>query len=352
MITDYLWVDDARQWQALAGNFSGTQLCLPFDSEFERTSTFYPNPSLLQMMMGEQIVLLDVQAISDLRPQAEVFDTVLCHSGSEDMEILQLLTGRLPRQVFDTQVAASLCGYGLHMSYQNLVKNLLGITLEKAHSRSDWTRRPLSAEQIQYAIEDVIYLPQMRDMLLQKLREKDREPWFWELMEIWKKKALSDQNVTKTFIKISRSKRYDLPRQQKLFALLGWRDEEARRRNKPRQWILKNHEIEALVERNPQNHQDLLRTCRLSSGLVKHQGERLLRLLAQAVSMDPALLPPLGQLDEKQSQRFNALKKTLTETAQRLDVPASVFASTQELKQLVAAGGSLDDLPGWQYACQ
>lgn len=352
MITDYLWVDDARQWQQLADEFAGGEACLPFDSEFERTSTFYPNPSLLQMLMGDQIVLLDVQAIGDLRQQASVFDHLLCHSGSEDMEIMQLLTGRLPERVFDTQVAASLCGYGLHVSYQNLVRELLGVELDKAHSRSDWTRRPLSREQIQYAIEDVIYLPEMRERLEQTLREKEREDWFWELMENWKKRAVTDQNVAKTFIKISRNKRYGLPQQQKLFALLNWRDEQAKRRNKPRQWILKNHELEALVERQPGSTADLLDKCGLNQGLVKHHGSSLLQLLENASAIDPALLPQLARLDEAGNRQFGAFRKTLQETAERLDVPASLFASTQELKQLVAAGGSLEDLPGWQYTRQ
>jgi len=352
MITDYLWVDDARQWQQLADGFAGKEMCLPFDSEFERTSTFYPNPSLLQMLMGDEIVLLDVQAIGDLRPQAHVFDHLLCHSGSEDMEIMQLLTGRLPEQVFDTQVAASLCGYGLHVSYQNLVSDLLGVELDKAHSRSDWTRRPLSAEQIQYAIDDVIYLPKMRDILLQKLRDTHREDWFWELMENWKKRALSDQNVAKTFIKISRNKRYNLTQQQKLFALLNWRDEQARRRNKPRQWILKNHELEALVERQPKTTRELLENCRLNQGLVSHHGTSLLQLLDKATTTDPGLLPQLARLDEAGNRQFGEFKKTVQAAAERLGVPTSLFASVQELKQLVAAGGSLDDLPGWQYTQQ
>lgn len=347
MIADYLWVDEPEQWQQLAAGFSGQ--CLPFDSEFERTSTFYPNPSLLQIIMDGQIVLLDVQAISDLRSQAAVFDNLLCHSGSEDMEIMQLLIGRLPKQVFDTQVAASLCGYGLHVSYQNLVRELLGITLEKAHSRSDWTKRPLPADQIQYAIDDVIHLPVLRDRLLQQLREKGREAWFGELMDSWKKRAVSDQHVSKTFLKISRSKRYDLPRQQRLFALLNWRDEQARRRNRPRQWILKNHQLEIMAERAPKTRKALLEDCRLNPRMVDYHGDTLLRLLDRATDTDPAVLPVLIKLDDAQNRQLAQFKQTLQATAERLGVPASLFASTQELKQLVAQGGTLDDLPGWQY---
>ncbi len=352
MITDYLWVDDASQWQQLAESFAQTPQCLPFDSEFERTSTFYPNPSLLQMLMGEQIVLLDVQAIGDLRAQAAVFDDLLCHSGSEDMEIMQLLTGRLPEKVFDTQVAASLCGYGLHVSYQNLVRELLAVELDKAHSRSDWTRRPLSQEQIQYAIEDVIYLPEMRAVLLEKLEKQGRVEWFEAVMEGWKQKAVTDQNVAKTFIKISHSNRYTLAQQQKLYAVLNWRDEQARRRNKPRQWILKNHEVQALVERQPRTLDDLRSQCGLNERMVHHHGEALLQRLEKAANLDPELLPRVPRLDEAQSRQFNRLKKEVNAAAERLNVPSSLFASTQALKQLVAAGGSLDDLPGWEYTHQ
>jgi len=350
MIPEHQWVDDARQWQEMAASALPTRQWLPFDSEFERTSTFYPNPSLLQMILGEQLVLLDVKAIGDLRPQAGVFDRLLCHSGSEDMEIMQLLTGRLPKCVFDTQVAASLCGFGLHVSYQNLVRALLDVDLDKAHSRSDWMRRPLSPEQIRYAIEDVIYLPEMRSLLQEMLHSSGREEWFWFLMDNWKYKAVNDQNIDKTFVKISRSRRYGIAQQQQLYALLQWRDEQARRRNKPRQWILRNQELDCLIQQRPESCDDLLRRCHLNPGLVKHQGVSLLRALHQASDIDPAQLPLLGQLDEKQNRHFNAMKKAVQTAAKRLDVPASLFASIQDLKRLAAAGHTLDDLPGWRFA--
>ncbi|MFK8012412.1 MAG: hypothetical protein AB8B80_10250 [Marinicellaceae bacterium] len=137
MITDYQWIDDNSDLEQLILSINKSD-AVAFDSEFERVNTFYPKPALFQLKINQQYYLIDMKQISNHNVFNQLLDNIILHSGSEDLEILYNFNKRLPTFVFDTQIAASLCGYGLHFSYQNIVKELLNIELSKAHSRSDW----------------------------------------------------------------------------------------------------------------------------------------------------------------------------------------------------------------------
>ena len=154
---------------------------LTVDTEFLREKTYYPQLCLIQVASASHVACIDPIAIKDLSSLLAILYrpdiTLVFHAARQDLELLYLLEGRLPSHVFDTQLAATALGYGDQIGYGNLVKQCLGVELEKAHSRADWSKRPLTDEQIAYAADDVIYLLDVFHLLLTQLQQKNRLHW-------------------------------------------------------------------------------------------------------------------------------------------------------------------------------
>ena len=161
-------VDDAELAKACAYLQRASVLAL--DTEFVRTNTFYPKPGLIQIGDGQRIFLLDPLTLTQWQPFLDLLAdqqiTKVLHSGSEDLVLLQHTFGQLPEPMFDTQKAAAFLGYGANLSYLNIVKELIGVELEKGETRSDWCARPLSERQLHYAALDVHYLPSIYETCL------------------------------------------------------------------------------------------------------------------------------------------------------------------------------------------
>lgn len=157
ILANFIWVDDIDDALNLASKLESNH-DYAIDTEFERSRTFYLNPALLQIKCGEQVYLVDLAIAEIAQVTLQAVKGMVLHSGSEDLELYHQVTGNKPERVYDTQVAAALSGYSLHTSYLNLVKDLMGIELDKGMSRSDWLARPLSDAQLRYAVEDIAYL--------------------------------------------------------------------------------------------------------------------------------------------------------------------------------------------------
>ncbi len=351
MITDYKWIDDNSQLEDLILSINGDE-ALAFDSEFERINTFYPKPALFQLKIDGEYYLIDMKKISNYAPLIKLLNNIILHSGSEDLEILYNLNGQLPDYIFDTQIAASLCGYGLHFSYQNIVKELFDVELSKAHSRSDWMKRPLSGEQIEYAIDDVVYLTEMKQILENELNKQGRMGWYEFLINQRKEAIIGSNHITKTFVSICKSKRFKAPQQKLVLALLKWREEVAIARDKPRTWILKNAEIIDIVIKKPQTEGAYIQDVGMYAKFVKHNLQALLSLYQKAESMDEVLLPKFDKLSPEQGDIFNTMKQELADKCGVLDIPASLVINVSDLKSLVAASKTLDDVEMWRLINQ
>ena len=346
-----MWIDDNSQLEDLILSLNGNE-ALAFDSEFERVNTFYPKPALFQLKLNGSYYLIDMTKISNHKPLKKLLNNIILHSGSEDLEILYKLNGQLPEHIFDTQIAASLCGYGLHFSYQNIVKELFDVELSKAHSRSDWMKRPLSDEQIEYAIDDVVYLTEMKQILQEKLEKQGRMSWYELLMKQRKEAILSLNHVSKTFVSLCKSKRFKTAQQKLVLALLKWREEVAITRDKPRTWILKNAEIIDIVLKRPQTEGAFIKDIGLYAKFVKHNLQALLSLYQQADIIDEEKLPRFDKLSPEQGDVFNAMKQELAEKCEKLNFPASLVINVSDLKSLVASGKTLNDIELWRLINQ
>ena len=154
---------------------------LAIDTEFLREKTYYANLCLIQLATDAEVAVVDPFAIEDMKVLAPLLTdssiVKLFHAGGQDLEILYRELGVLPAPLFDTQVAATLLGHTQQIGYGPLVHSLCGVNLKKSDSFTDWSRRPLSTSQLEYAADDVIYLPKMYRIMVEKLEAKGRLHW-------------------------------------------------------------------------------------------------------------------------------------------------------------------------------
>lgn len=344
ILANYHWIDEP---QALNDFLSK---CKPdrfyaIDTEFERSRTFLMNPAVLQVMVDDQAYLIDLMDESLASEPFKVMNHVILHSGSEDLCLWHQLTGAVPDGLFDTQVAAAVCGFGLHYSYQNLVKDLLKIELSKAESRSDWLRRPLTDAQVAYAIEDVAHLSEIKTRLTEQMEEKGLLPFFQELMRQQLEQVTVDKHIEKLFQKLVKSERMQVPEQKKLMALLHWREGQAVKRNKPRNWIINPQQLVALVK-NVKNKSDLFYQG-LHPNMVKIHADALMAVLDGAEAMGSNELPKLIKLTSKQGEAMKAMKNALQQKSQQMDIDPALVINVAGLKQLAFEDKDLTSLPAW-----
>ncbi len=349
ILSNFIWVDDTDAALNLADQINGDH-DYAVDTEFERSRTFYLNPALLQISCAGQVYLVDI-AIEEVATafMSQIKGLVL-HSGSEDLELWYQITKQKPVRVFDTQVAAALSGYSLHTSYLNLVQELMGVELDKAMSRSDWLARPLSDEQLQYAVEDIAYLDDFKALLSEKMQARGLDGLFTVLMQQMIAQIDQDSHCEKLFQKLVKSERLNHAEAKKLWLILHWRDELAKARNKPRNWILNPKQMIAVIKK-VKNFSDLFHLG-LHPNFVKYNGKSLLSVMMDNEHSDLTTLPAQIKLNSQQGNHLSDMKQRLQQVSQRNGIESSIIINTQALKRLAFEGKDLDQLATWQALLQ
>jgi len=345
ILSNFQWVDDIDDALNLTSKIESS--CdYAVDTEFERSRTYYLNPALLQISCDDQVYLVDI-AIADIAETVlKAIKGLVLHSGSEDLELWYQVTKNKPDRVFDTQVAAALSGYNLHTSYLNLVKDIMDVELDKAMSRSDWLARPLSQDQLKYAVEDIIYLNEFKSVLTEKMTDRGLMPLFEVLMQQMLDHLDQDFHSEKLFQKMVKSERLNPIESKKLWVILNWRDELAKKRNKPRNWILNPKQIVDVIRR-VSSFSDLFQLG-LHPNFVKHNGHDLLEALHNEQSDYFSGLPVPIKLNSIQGVRLTEMKQRLKQVADKYQIEASIIINTQSLKKLAFEGGELEDLATWR----
>ena len=212
------------------------------DTEFVRERTYHPRPGLIQVADNDGVALVDPLGISDFGPLkgllADPSVVKLMHACDEDLEVLELLTGVTPRNVFDTQLAGAFAGYGFSLGYRSLVEVLLDEVLDKGETRSDWLRRPLSAAQLRYAALDVVYLLPIHKRLSREMAALGRTAWFEEELEHRRRARAADKQPEAAYCRVRRRQALAPAHHAVLRALSQWRETEAMARDIPRKHLL------------------------------------------------------------------------------------------------------------------
>lgn len=296
-------MNDAPNIQWIADNNSLAQACqawqahsyLGLDTEFIRTNTFYPIPGLIQAGHGDDIALIDPQAITDWTPFCDIFENhdiiKVMHAAGEDLEVFLQLLETLPSPMFDTQLAASFLGTNHCMGYQRLIEQLLGINLAKDQTRSNWLARPLTDNQIQYAALDVFYLNRIYPILSNQLKTQHRIDWHEEdcarLIQSAPLKVAPDEawrNV-KLAWKLN-------PRQlAALRAICAFREQTAKKNNVPRKKVIQVGSLWTLARFQPDSLDQLQRIEQMTPACIRRYGEAILSCIREAQKLSESALP-------------------------------------------------------------
>ncbi len=327
------------------------------DTEFMREQTFWPRLCLVQIASADTEVLIDSMAPDiDLTPLFDLMvdENVLkvFHSARQDVEIVHHLAGVIPHPIFDTQVAAMVCGFGEAVSYSMLVKRLLGRNLDKTSRFTDWSRRPLSERQLVYAIGDVTYLRDLYPLLRAQLDKSERASWLNEEMGVLTDPATYELHPEQAWRRLKM--RIKTPKALAvLMELAAWREREAQSQDVPRNRILKDEALYDIAGQAPRTIEDLGSLRSLHNGFARSQrGRAVLEAVTKGLERDPKTVPPLqrGEPMPPEAQAVvDLLRVLLKATAGRHGVAPKLIATSDELEQIARSDeADAAALRGWR----
>lgn len=326
------------------------------DTEFLRERTYHPRLCLVQAATPEECVVIDPIVIQDLSPlaafMADTQVTKVFHACSQDMEVLYHALGVLPDPIFDTQVAAAFLGERLQVGYHGLVQTFCGVSLPKTESLTDWSRRPLTDKQIEYAVDDVRYLIKAYQIIEEKLEHDGRMQWV--LDEIAPMCDLSHYVVDKRTI-YKRVKRItSCTRRQLAVAreLAAWREDRAERNNIPRKWIMSDDTLLALVKRSPREVNDF-RTVRGTDQLSERDVDAALMAIKRGLRCPADKLPPTYHKTRNASPELESVTDLMYAlirlVSERSGVATAMIASRDELVDYVEHPEQSRLRDGWRF---
>ena len=293
-----MYLADQASLEAFVERAMGAEV-LAIDTEFLREKTYYPKLCLLQMATDDEVAIVDPLTVDDLgvlEPLLEDERTMkLFHAGGQDIEILLREVGSMPRPLFDTQVAAALLGHTQQIGYGALVHAECGVTLKKTDSFTDWSRRPLTDSQIDYAADDVIYLPRLYRKMKGKLESKGRLGWLApDFEEMMNPEKYSEDPM----LRYRRLKRVAQLNGRQLAAareFAAWREEEARKRDMPRKWLVSDEQIVEACRRDARTIDDLYMVRGVREKLPVRDAREVLARMNKATSRPKSEWPELDK---------------------------------------------------------
>jgi ribonuclease D len=328
---------------------------IALDTEFLRVDTYYPKLCLLQFAIPGEIVCVDMIALPDIEPLLQALrnpaQPKVIHAARQDLEVLQALDGALPAPVFDTQIAAALVGLDEQIGYGALVEALAQVRLEKQHTRTDWSKRPLSAEQLAYAVDDVRYLGTLYEQLRQRLESLGRLDWMAEECALLTNPALYRVEPFDAWRRIGQGVQLAPAQQTVLRELAAWRERAAQTRNLPRGWVLKDAVLIEIARRQPATLDQLAAIEGVPAGAVRKWGQEILAAVSAGLQQPPQRwYTPSVRLDSAQQTLYQKLAARLQEEATRLGLRPAVLATRQDLQAVMLGDDSGRLTRGWRRA--
>lgn len=326
------------------------------DTEFMRETTYWPKLCVIQVASEEEAVAIDAMAEGiDLSPffalMADRNVVKVFHAARQDLEIIWNLAKLLPTPLFDTQVAATVCGFGDQASYSDLVKAFAKVTIDKSSRFTDWARRPLSQAQIDYAIADVTHLRTIYGALRRRLEKTGRLSWLDDEMATLSTPATyvnEPQDAWRKFQSRARKPR-DLA---VLMELAGWRESEAQSRDVPRSRVLKDDILVEIALAAPTTQEALGQLRAFPKGMERSKiGADIVATVERALARDPKTLPKIER--ERRNGGGGAtvelMKVLLRQVAEGHGVAARMIATTEDLEAICHSDkADVAALKGWR----
>ncbi len=350
------YIDTSAALDALCAELAGHPW-LALDTEFIREDTYFPKLCMIQVAIPGITACVDTLVLPQLDPLLErIHDpaiTKIFHASHQDMEIFyHLSAGRLPGPVFDTQLAAPLLGAPGQASYASLVSDMLGVTLDKAHARTDWSRRPLSKEQIQYAADDVRYLGPLFLELRDRLVARGRLEWLQEdCLAVCDPRRYD--NPPETAWKRIRGVHDMTGAQHRLLrALAAWREITARAEDRPRGWLLRDDALVDIARVAPQSREQLADLRSVPRKAVERYGAALLEITCSVPAGDSKAGDSAFAGGERLTDQEKSLLKRMTELVRRKAAEHSIdpaaIATRRDLLELLHGRRAAPLLKGWR----
>jgi ribonuclease D len=336
---DAIWIDRDDELPALAQTLE-SQAWIGVDTEFLRERTFFPKLCLLQLAAGGQIWCVDTLRISSLDPLMPALTAPharkMIHSARQDLEAVYLSTKRVMSPVFDTQIAAGCIGLKPQVGYAELVKTLLDVTIPKGQTRTDWSKRPLTREQLDYAADDVLYLGDVANHLSLRLHELGREHWVLEDCLELEDKQLYEPDPSQAWGRLRGLAQLAPASRGRAKTIAIWREKQARVRDLPRAWILADAAIFSTAQGSLPPLNDSL-AASLQDALKEASND----VLDEEPSQDARPTP-------EQKAVIERLSKIVDARAAELEVSAEILAPRGELKALAMGKRDSHALKGWR----
>ncbi|MEQ8818768.1 MAG: ribonuclease D [Sumerlaeia bacterium] len=358
-------IESDAQLSEICGQLAVSPI-LAFDTEFVGEKYYTPSLELIQLKdkSVKPPILVDVRALEDLSPLAQLFADPkilkVAHAASQDIPILMHYLGSKPQPLFDTQLAAAMVGMGAQISLKNLVRELTGAMLKSSQTVSDWSRRPLSPGQLQYAAEDVLYLHDLHEALCRRLDEMGRRSWFEEEQARWLESLTTAADVPDEdrYRNVREWARLSGQELAVLRELAAWRESEARAKNLPRRNVFPDEGLLALARTQPRS-KDRARSLRqVPQGPLNRHLDAVLKAIARGKDTPEEQWPQKPKRPARANETpaglvelFQALVRSV---AEREAISPTLLATTDDLTTLAAKRHETEtlDLPvlkGWRY---
>jgi ribonuclease D len=346
---DAIWIDRSDELEALARTLE-SRPWIGVDTEFLRERTFFPKLCLLQLSAGEQVWCVDTLRVGGLEPLMPALTAAatpkLIHAARQDLEAVYLTSKGVLSPVFDTQIAAASIGLKPQVGYAELVKTLLDVTVPKGQTRTDWSKRPLTRAQLEYAADDVLYLGAVAAQLAERLRTLGREHWVREDCAALENLDLYEPDPSQAWTRLKGIGQLAPEPRARAKVIAVWREKLARARDLPRTWILPDAAIFSIAHGNPASPVEL--------DAVQPMNEKFAQTLFEA--LHAASGAALTDLEPSQDSRPTAEQKALLQRlidtvdarAAELNVSAEVLAPRGELKGLALGKRDSHALKGWR----
>lgn len=350
-----LWIADDKTLQEACRRWSEADF-LAVDTEFVRTSTFYPKPGLIQVADDHGAALIDPLAVSDwsdFRALMVSSDVVkVFHSCAEDLEVCKRIFDEVPSPLFDTQIAMALTGFGSSVGFQRAVNELLELDIPKEATRTDWLQRPLTEVQMEYATADVHYLHYLYPMLVARLEEKDRLGWLYEECERLVDSAREPEgDYSLAYHRVKSGWKLRPQEQCVLQYLAEWREQQARLKDVPRNKVADDPTLWNIARFKARNRDQLVKAG-MRPHIVRDAGKQVLALVQSGLEQDAENWPQQLQkpLSIDDGNVLKSMKKVVVRCAEALDIPAELLANKKTLEAMIRS--EQDDLPphlsGWR----
>ncbi len=321
------------------------------DTEFLREKTYSAKLCLVQLGVGEHQYCVDVLAIKNLSSLSTLFAdekiTKLFHAARQDIEVIYQTLGVIPKPIFDTQLAAAFCGMDMQIGYGPIVESELDVVLAKTQSRTDWTRRPLSAEQLEYAADDVAYLEPLYQKLMSRLTTDDRYQWYLEEINTYYN---PDLYVIDPAVAYKRVFGGNLNRLQQytLKALAEWREQTAQKRDIPRTWVLKDDRLFELAIKQPETIDEVRKLGVFGAKSVKYWAPEIIKIIADVDAEEVRIWDKVEPLNKEQKGICSKMMKQLKLYSEQNEISQGLLGTRRDVENLYRHRESKKLQQGWR----